>query len=238
MATFGLYIYEKGIWNDNSSCSKAAIFLAHRLMMLWLIVPPDHQRPWIDQIWWTDTLGWKTVAGASNFVFFFNFPGHKCIIHVKWCQRGFGIGISHTILTHFRYNRTCQLLWIIKQIINSIHMLHPGIVGFNIAPRIGMFNPVSRDSPPGGCHGDWKNVFIIWFYNRKLGMIVECLVMNETILVFCLVIFRIWHYGKIPFTRAIRIKSKSVCQSFNGETQKASVFYRECFFFVVDATKS
>ena len=36
-------------------------------------------------------------------------------------------------------------------------------------------------------------------------MFVECLVMNETIPVFCLVIFPIWHYGKIPFTRAIRI---------------------------------
>ena len=36
-----------------------------------------------------------------------------------------------------------------------------------------------------------KYVFIIWFYNRKIGMFAECLVMNETILVFCLVIFPI-----------------------------------------------
>ena len=32
--------------------------------------------------------------------------------------------------------------------------------GVNIAPRIGVANPVSRDSPPGGCYGDRK----IWFY--------------------------------------------------------------------------
>ena len=36
-------------------------------------------------------------------------------------------------------------------------------------------------------------------------MFVECLVMNETIPVFCLVIFPISHYGKILFTRAIQI---------------------------------
>ena len=31
--------------------------------------------------------------------------------------------------------------------------------GVNIAPGIGMFNPVSRDSPPGGCYGDPKICF-------------------------------------------------------------------------------
>ena len=41
-----------------------------------------------------------------------------------------------------------------------------------------------------------KYDFIIWFYNGKIGMIVKCLVMNETNAVFCLVIFRIWQYGK------------------------------------------
>ena len=31
--------------------------------------------------------------------------------------------------------------------------------GVNIELGIGMFNPVSRDSPPGGCYGDPKICF-------------------------------------------------------------------------------
>ena len=43
--------------------------------------------------------------------------------------------------------------------------------GVNIAPRIGMFNPVSRDSPPGGCYGDRKMFLLYDFITGRY----ECL---------------------------------------------------------------
>ena len=84
-------------------------------------------------------------------------------------------------------------------------MLHPGIMGLILYLGLVCLIPYHVIPHPVVAMVTRKYVFIIWFYNRTIWMSVECLVMNETIPVFCLVIFPIWHNGKIPFTRAIQI---------------------------------
>ena len=90
-------------------------------------------------------------------------------------------------------------------IYTRIPVLHPGILGLILHLGLVCLIPYHVIPHPVVAMVTWKYVFIIRFYNRKIGMFVECFVMNETIPAFCLVIFPIWHYGKIPFTRAIRI---------------------------------
>ena len=70
-------------------------------------------------------------------------------------------------------------------------MLHPGIVGLILHLGLACLIPYHVIPYPVAGMVTGKYVFIIWFYNRKIGMFVECLVMKETIPVFCLVIFPI-----------------------------------------------
>ena len=61
--------------------------------------------------------------------------------------------------------------YVLLHLCDTIINVTPWNRGVNIAPRIGMFNPVSRDSPPGGCYGDRK-MFLLYDF---ITGIYECL---------------------------------------------------------------
>ena len=90
------------------------------------------------------------------------------------------------------------------KLIDVFIMLHPGIVGLILHLGLVCLILYHVIPHPVVAMVTGKYDFIIWFYNRKIGMFIECLVINETIPVFCSVIFSIWHYGKIHLRNSNR----------------------------------